>query len=113
MLIEINRDEQFSYCICKYLQNNLCTNKNKPEICSSYPSSPFAFIPENCGYLGFVFTNNEKIKQNIRKLKEEIIHYTALLCTVTNKQEQSRLQKLVESHQKFIDKYKIYGSDNW
>ena len=65
------------YC-CKYLKNNTCTNENKPEICSKYPSSPFAELPEDCGYQGLVFMWNEKIKQKIRKLKEEIIHYNAI-----------------------------------
>ena len=98
---------------CKFLKDNLCTNPNKPEICKKYPSSPFVELPEECTYCGFIFMQKEKIKQQVRKLKEEIIHYDAIISTTQNKKEQNQLQKIAASRQKLIDKYKKYGSDNW
>ena len=98
---------------CKYLQNNLCTNSQKPEICANYPSFPFIELPERCDYRGEIFMKREKIQQKIRKLKEEIIHYNALIDTINDKREQNQYQKIIDLHQKQIDKYKEYGSQNW
>ena len=113
MLTETSKEGTISYCRCKYLDNNRCTNTNKPEICKQYPSSPFAFIPEICGYSGKIFMDIEQIKQKVRKYKEEIIHYTALISTMNNKKENQQIEKIIHSHQKFIDKYKEYGSHDW
>ena len=98
---------------CKYLNNNLCTNPSKPEICVNYPFSPFVNLPEGCGYYGAIFMKREKVQQKIRKLKEEIIHYKALIDTIHNKNERNQYQKIIDSHQKQVDKYKEHGSQNW
>lgn len=111
MLEPVEKRENVTFCKCKFLEDNICTNSDKPEECINYPSSPFAFLPEECGYYGEIFLKNENIKQKIRKLKEEIIHYEAEI--ITNKSEQNQLRKIIEKHQAFIDKYKIYGSENW
>lgn len=108
----IPSDEENTY-FCKYLKDNLCTNPNKPDICHNYPSSAFVKLPEDCGYNGFIFIQTEKIKQKIRKLKEEILHYEMLIKVTKEKREQNQLQKIINSHQKYIDKYKEFGSENW
>ena len=107
----IPKSDKKGIYFCKYLKNNLCTNENKPETCTNYPSSPFAELPQDCGYIGKVFMQNEKIKQKIRRLKEEIIHYEALCKISNNKKEQTQLQKIISAHQKIIDKYRQYGSN--
>lgn len=112
MLEIIKTEDDISFCKCKFLENNSCSNLNKPEICKNYPSSPFAYIPRNCGFEGDVFMSLEHVKQKIRKLKEEIIHYEALINT-SGKSEQNQYQKIINSHKKFIEKYKPYGSENW
>ena len=107
MLAVIGKRENITFCRCKYLEDNLCTNSEKPEICSDFPKSPFAFLPEGCGYEGFVFMENERVKQQVRKLKEEILDYS-----IRVKQE-PELQRIIDKHQAFINKYKPYGSENW
>jgi hypothetical protein len=109
----LNKTSEPNIYSCKFLKNNLCTNHNKPEICIKYPSSPFVNLPEQCTYCGYIFMQKEKIKQQIRKFKEEIIHYNAIIESIRDKREQNQLQKIVASRQKFIDKYKEYGSENW
>lgn len=94
-------------CSCKFLKNNLCANPNKPKECVAYPSSPFAFLSDDCGYEGDIFLKHEHIKQKIRKLKEEILHYEALLT------EDKSVQKIIDRHNAFIEKYKMYGSYDW
>ena len=106
MLIPISKTNNITFCSCKYLVNNLCTHSKKPEECKIYPSSPFAFLPEECGYRGDIFIKLESIKQKIRKLKEEIIHYETLDKT-------QELQKLINHHKNIINKYKQYGSEDW
>ncbi len=94
-------------CSCKFLENNLCNNPNKPQECINYPSSPFAFLPNDCGYEGDIFIKHEHIKQKIRKLKEEILHYETLLA------HDKSVQKIIDRHNAFIAKYKMYGSEDW
>jgi hypothetical protein len=113
MLIPIEKKENITFCYCKFLQENLCTNTCKPDICQKFPSSPFAFLPENCAYYGEIFLKNESIKQKIRKMKEEILHYEALISKTTSKSETKQYQKIINSHKIFISRFKPYGSDNW
>lgn len=107
MLRVVHTKDNYSICTCKFLKNNICSNPNKPDMCTKYPSSPFAFLQEDCGYEGFIFLKNEKEKQKIRKLKEEILHYEVQL-----KKDKS-VQKIINHHQALIDKFKAYGSENW
>ena len=113
MLEPIKTDADITYFRCKLLKNNLCTNKEKPDICENYPSFALAFLPDDCGYEGVIFQKQEALKQKIRKLKEEIVHYNALIQTTTNKSEKQQYAKIINSHTKFIQRYKEYGSDDW
>ena len=45
-------------------------------------------------------------------IKEEIIYYDAI-AAISTKKEQNQIQKLILSHQKHVDKYKEYGSNDW
>ena len=107
MLIRNEAKGTTTICTCRYLKDNLCTNPNKPKECSEFPSFPFAFLPENCGFEGDIFMKSEKIKQKIRKLKEEIIYYNTIL------EKDKSVQRIIDRHQAFIDKYKMYGSHDW
>ena len=109
----VGKYNQATICKCKFLENNLCTNTQKPQECKDFPSSPFAVIPEDCGYSGVIFLKLENIKRQIRKLKEEIFHYEALMQTITNKFEYNQLKKIVETHKLKIKKYRDYGSEDW
>lgn len=113
ILIPVEEKGNVMICKCKFLENNLCTNPDKPQICVDFPYSPLAFLPEDCGYIGEVFLKKEKLKQQVRKLKEEIIHYNALIKTTKDKTEQRQYQRIIDSHEAFIDKYKAYGSADW
>lgn len=113
MLSPVVKNGEITYCICKYLRGNLCSNPNKPIECSNFPSSPFAMLPDGCVQAGNVFIESEKIKQRVRKLKEEILEYNILIDTISNKFERRGLLKIIEKHRQFINKYNEYGSDNW
>ncbi len=113
MLVPIGKKGNLSICYCKHLKDNKCTNHQKPAICNQYPSSPFAYIPSSCGFYGETFIKNEAEKQKIRKLKEEIIHYEALLNTTANKKEQQQYSRILKTLKARVDKYSIYGSEDW
>ena len=107
MLLKGENKDSTTICSCSFLKNNLCSNPNKPKECADFPSSPFAFLAENCGYEGDVFIKLEKEKQKIRKLKEEIIYYNSILSV------DKSVQRIIDRHQTYINKYKIYGSEDW
>lgn len=113
MLEPIDTKGDITNCYCKFIKGNLCTNPKKPQECIDYPSSAFAILPENCGYRGVIFLKLENIKRQVRKLKEEIIHYEALISSTNNKFEQNQLIKIIKSHNDKINKYSIYGSKDW
>lgn len=107
MLIKKETKGVTTICFCRFLKDNLCTNSNKPSECREFPSSPFAFLPENCGFEGDVFIKLEKIKQHIRKLKEEILYYETILPT------DKSVKRIIDRHKMVIDKYNMYGSQDW
>ncbi len=107
ILIKGEQKDNITFCSCKYLENNLCINPDKPEECNNYPSSPFAFLPENCGYYGVNFLEREKFMQKLRKLEEEIIHYEALI-NCSSKDDAKQYTKIIEKHKNYINKYKMY-----
>ena len=113
MLVTVNTTENITTCYCKYLEENNCTNPKKPQECIDYPSSAFAILPENCGYRGVIFLKLENIKRQVRKLKEEIIHYEALVETCSNQFEKKQLSKIIKSHIEKINKFLPFGSDEW
>ena len=96
---------------CSYLKKGQCTNTNLPKNCIKFPQSATAIVPDECIYLGKVFLENEKLKQKIRRIKEEITNYEALI--LTNKKEENSYRKIILNLQRQVDKYKIFGSDNW
>lgn len=97
---------------CNWLSEDLhCTNPNKPDICVKYPSFPLVILPEDCGYYGEIFAKSEEIKQKIRKYKEEIVYYESIINTGTK--EKKVYRKIVDSLNRFIEKYSKYGSYDW
>lgn len=107
--------ENITFYRCKHvLENNLCgIYKNRPEVCERFPSSPWAVVPPNCGYEGWLFQKREEIKAKVRKKKEEIISLeTELKCGV-DPDIAGRIKKRIDEIQKYIDTYAKYGSKDW
>ena len=113
MLRPVGTRENITFCKCKYMKKNLCLNPNKPVQCTIFPSSPFAYLPEGCGYEGYIFMKNESVRQKVRKYKEEIIHYNALIESCAKKEDARQYQKIITAHQSFINRYAMYGSNDW
>lgn len=109
---EIVLNSEIKFYRCKYLLNeNVCSNPQRPEGCKNFPSSPFALLPNDCGYIGMQFLKLEEFKQKIRKMKEEILHYEALI--IEEPKNERAYHMIIERLKKYIDKYSIYGSEDW
>jgi hypothetical protein len=97
---------------CSYLnEENICTNEDRQEFCKSFPSHPLAIIPDECEYYGELFIKSEELKQKVRKYKEEIIYYEAMIASGCK--DEKNYQKIIHSLQRFIDKYIPFGSEEW
>ena len=103
---------KITFCRCKYIsEGNLCKNPHLPDKCKNFPSSGMAIVPEECCYIGEVFLKIEELKSKVRKYKEEIINYEALIKS--DEKNRASYIKIINNLQKFIDKYAIYGSADW
>ena len=97
---------------CKYLVNqNICSNLERPSECKNFPNEPFAYIPEECGYSGFQFLKQEELKQKVRKMKEEILYYEALM--ESDSKDARAYKIIIDRLKKQVDKYSIFGSKDW
>jgi Fe-S-cluster containining protein len=107
--------EKLTFYRCKHLlENNLCEKyEARPELCDAFPASPWAVIPPECGYEGWLFQEKEKIKQNIRKQKEILLQLKILLKTVKEEEDLNKINANIEKIEKNIKKYSKYGSANW
>lgn len=79
--------------------------------CEIYSINPLVDLPEECCCSGEIFLRREALKQKIRKYKEEIIHYEALISS--GYKDKNSYIKAIKNLQKFIEKYSVVGSDNW
>lgn len=96
---------------CSYFADNKCTINRKPSLCRDFPYSPLAIVPEECACLGEVFIKNEELKRRIRKIKEEILDYETLIST--GDKDSTSYRKIIDNLNRFVTKYKDFGSDNW
>ena len=102
--------------ICKLCDIN-CTYLTEDHFCSKSTNSENIsgdtkiFIPESCEHYGTLFLKLEEIKQKVRKYKEEIIYYEALIASGCK--EEKVYKKIIDSLNKFIDKYTIFGANDW
>ena len=113
LLIPYRKQGNITICKCKYLLNKLCTHPNKPLECQQFPSSAFAFLPEDCAYEGEIFIKHEEIKRKIRIIKEEIIDLKAEFVMTDNKQKKEELTSVIYEKEQEIEKYKQYGAKDW
>ena len=101
---------------CKHC-DIICDYQTEDDFCSkskdykNVSEDTFVFIPEDCDHYGTIFLKLEEVKQKVRKYKEEIIHYEAIIAS--GSKEEKVYKKIIDSLNKFIDKYKTFGADNW
>ena len=97
---------------CKNLsEENSCALNELPRFCIDFPATPLALIPEECSCSGHVFLLNEELKSKIRKIKEEILEYEALIKS--DEKNSKSYQKIIDNLRRFVNKYAQYGSNDW
>jgi Fe-S-cluster containining protein len=100
---------------CKYLRDdNLCSNyENRPTLCMHFPSTPWAIVPPNCGFEGWLFWKREEIKQNVRKEKEELLELKLLKKRTKDPNTLQKIELVEQKIERNINLYEKYGSKDW
>ena len=92
---------------CNYItEDNLCSKSEHNNI----SGEPHIFIPEDCEHYGTLFLKLEEIKQKVRKYKEEIIYYESMIASGCK--EEKVYRKIIDSLNKFIEKYIPFGAQD-
>ena len=108
-------EDNITFYYCKYLgEDNLCTNyADRPLLCRHFPSSPWAIVPPDCGYEGWLFEKREDIKQKVRKEKEELIELKLLKNKTRDEETLKKIELVEQKIERNIKLYQKYGSENW
>src|SRR5574344_910039 len=104
-----------TFYTCKYLgSDNKCTNyENRPLLCKIMPGNPWALVPPNCGFEGWLFQQREEKKQLVRAQKENILRLQTVLSSISNEEKKEQIKEYIQISQRIIDMYKQYGSEDW
>jgi len=104
-----------TFYYCKYLQdNNMCSRyEDRMTLCKHFPSSPWAIVPPDCGFSGWLFLKREEDKERVRRAKEELLDLQVLRTKVNNKETLEKLEAVEKKLNKTIELYKKYGSADW
>ena len=104
-----------TFYYCKYLQSdNLCSNyANRPALCIHFPSTPWAIVPPECGFEGWLFMKREETKQKIRKVKEELIELQLLKRKKLSDETLAKIEAVEKKMYNSIELHKKHGSEFW
>lgn len=104
----------FYYCE-KITSDKKCTIHNDRPLCCRYaPLDGWALMPPKCGYTGWQFVEKERIKQNIRSLKEQIYEIETLGGPDAVVDELGiTLKEFKEQVAKKIEPFERYGAKGW
>lgn len=91
----------------KNLPKRLCLHCNKCE--GKYPESLFSPIPKNCGFSGYIFLEQEKHKQKVRKLKEQIIGLKVQIINTEGNAKKKKYEKALEKIYSKLEELKQFG----
>ena len=108
-------ETQLTFYKCRYIQDdNLCgIYKDRPELCERFPSTPWAVVPPGCGFEGWLFQQREEKKQNIRRMKEDILSLEVMLKKTNNLDEMKKILDTIDKIKHTINLYAKYGSSDW
>lgn len=110
--IEINDVPKNLYGTC-FRENNLCLIcQGKTDEYRKNPVSVWDKIPEECKLSGWIFLQQEEVKQKIRRKKEKILSLRTKLDG-TDGIKRKRILKDIEKYQKEVNVYKDFGSEMW
>lgn len=104
----------FYYCE-KISANKKCTvHQDRPICCRIAPTDGWALMPPKCGYTGWQFEEKERIKQNIRSLKEKIYEIETLEGPDAFIEELNiSLKDFKKQVEQKIEPFARYGAKGW
>jgi len=104
----------FYYCD-KITPDKKCTIHNeRPICCRIAPADAWALMPPKCGYSGWQFLEKERIKQNIRSLKEKIYEIETLEGPQAFVDELNiSFKEFKEQVEHKIKSFERYGAKGW
>lgn len=92
------------------ISKNICPKCQKCE--GKIPKTPWEKMPNGCWLEGVLFQIREKIKQRIRKQKEEILDLNVYMQSVSTIEKEFIENKIINI-QKEIDVFEEFGSKDW
>jgi len=103
----------FYYCP-HHTEDNTCgIYETRPECCRRAPAGGWSCMPPGCGFEGWQFEQREKIKQEVRKLKEYLVAAESLAEDGKVPGQDMTLEELKKIIDKKISPYEKYGSKLW
>ncbi len=103
----------FYYCPHHSEENQCGIYENRPECCRRAPNNPWSCMPPGCGFEGWQFEEREKIKREIRKLKEYLIALQAVAEDGMVPGKDITVDELRKIIDKKISRWEKYGSRLW
>lgn len=112
---DLQGDEVTFYYCEKLRPDNTCSDyENRPSCCRIAPVDCWTLMPPKCGFTGWQFEQREKIKENIRSLKEKIYEIENLEGENAFVSELNmpfkEFKKYVEDR---IESFERHGSKGW
>lgn len=110
----VGNEVQFYYCD-KITDDLRCTmHADRPACCRLAPADGWALMPPKCGYTGWQCEEKERIKQNIRSLKEKIYEIETLEGPDAFIDELNMsFKEFKEQVSKKIESFARYGAKGW
>lgn len=104
----------FYYC-AKIAPDKKCTiHLDRPLCCRMAPKDGWTLMPPKCGYTGWQFEEKERIKENIRSLKEKIYEIETLEGSDAFVEELNMTLKDMKAHVDEKTKpFERYGAKGW
>ncbi len=120
VLNELKKDPNFdeskvSFYYCPHLnENNLCSiHDTRPDCCRRAPRNGWSLFPPDCGFKGWQFQQRERVKFNVRKLKETLLDFELLnddtILPTSNITVREAREKILEK----IALWDKYGATYW
>lgn len=110
----IGNEVSFYYCE-KMLPDNRCSiHSERPMCCRKAPQDGWSVMPPGCGYAGWQYEERERIKSNIRSMKEQIYEIETLEGKDAFIEE---INMPLKEFKKFVEEksapFKKFGSKGW
>lgn len=108
-------EDEITFYKCRFIgDDNLCTNYDgRKTLCKHFPSSPWAVVPPDCGFEGWLFMKREETKEKVRKMKEELLELKLLKTKTKDTNVLLKIAAVEKKIQDTIDMHKSHGSENW